>query len=81
MGGRGPQSAYASISALARDGRVLIHDWNERQRYREVLRWMDVVGGQWPSEQPGGGGLAVLRVKEGVTGLGGAELSEVPTWW
>ena len=40
-----PQAAYAAIRALKSGGRVLIHDWNERDRYREVLRWMDIVGG------------------------------------
>ena len=76
-----PQAAYASIRAVKPGGVVMVHDWNERERYREVLRWMEVKAGQYESEQPGGGGLVVLRVKPGVTGTGGEELEGVPAWW
>ena len=62
-------------------GRVIIHDWNERTRYHEVLRWYEVVEWQRESTQAGGGGLVVLRRKEGVEGGGGKELEGLPDWW
>ena len=79
-----PQCAYHVLPPAVLQpstGRVIMHDWNERWRYHEVLRWYDVVESQVESRQPGGGGLVVLKRKEGVEGVGGKELDGLPDWW
>ena len=79
-----PQCAYYSLHSTTLQpttGRIILHDWNERTRYHEILRWYDVVERQVESVQPGGGGLVVLRRKDGVEGSGGKELDGIPDWW
>ena len=79
-----PQCAYHVLPPTTlqpNTGRVILHDWNERTRYHELLRWYDVVDQQVDSRQSGGGGLVVLRRKDGVEGGGGKELDGIPDWW
>ena len=79
-----PQCAYAVLPAATLrpgTGRVVMHDWNERPRYHEVLRWYELVERQVDSQQPGGGGLVVLRRRDGIEGSGGKELEGIPDWW
>lgn len=80
-----PQAAYHSIAGLWPGGgsRLIVHDWNPRPYYHVLVQrgWLEVVQQQVESEQLGGGGLVVLRARDGITGMGGAELDDLPDWW
>lgn len=72
-----PQCAIFIRDYLRDDNSVIfIHDWNRRTGYHEILEVFDIVDQQIESNQPGGGGLVVLKRKPG-----NPPLSSYPDWW
>jgi hypothetical protein len=83
-----PQVAYAILKQLnTLDGKVFVHDWNSRRGYHVITReFYDIIDQQVQSDQPGGGGLVVLKRKPDVIGLD--KMHEIhwrfgrkPSWW
>lgn len=72
-----PQCAWFVWSLLSQRGRTILHDWNRRRAYHEVLQVYRIVDQQVESTQPGGGGLVILERKTNTQGA----LTTTPTWW
>ena len=76
-----PQAAVESLFLL-RDpstALVFIHDWNKRTNYHVVLEFYDIVEQSIESNQPGQGGLVVLRPKNDWRTI--YQSWKAPSWW